>query len=953
MFRVLNCLVVEHDLRLVVLAGIVCYLSALAAMTLLQRAVASAGGERALWIVGGGVCTGYGIWATHFIAMLAYTPGSAVGFEMMRTAMSLLVAIAVVTVGLGLAATLRDRAFAALAGAVVGLGIATMHFLGMKALQVAGTVSWQADLVVASMVLGVVFSAAAMIRALADRSRRTAIVSAALLTLGVIALHFTAMGAVVVTPDPARRIDSLGLSPMALGATITVVSVAVLLFFLGVAMVGRRSQEKAEDRDLNFRVIVEGVKDYAICMLDASGIVTNWNAGAQFVKGYTADEIVGRHFSVFHPEADRRAGRPEAALATALAEGRFEAEGERVRKDGSRFFAHVVIDPVYRPDGSFAGFAKITRDISRQKLAADSLAATRRNLDLALANMSQGLCLFDRDERLVLWNIRFLEILGLPPTQVVAGMTFRDLVVAAGAARPGAPEPEAAALAVYHRHREMIHAMGGGAAVEEYGPGVYLSIIHRLLPDGGFVTTFEDITERRQSEARISHMALHDGLTGLPNRSHFNDRLDAELERARNEGWRVAVAGIDLDRFKEVNDLRGHAAGDRVLQEIAARLGALVGEGEFIARFGGDEFAAIKRFTDDADLHGFLARLEGGLFERMEVDGFEVATAASIGVAVFPQDAREREQLIGNADLAMYRAKASFGRVVCFYEARMDEAARTKRAIAQEIWGAVERSEFQLYYQVQKSVADGRITGYEVLLRWQHPERGMVSPADFIPVAEECGAILPLGEWVLREACRQAAAWEEPHKIAVNLSPVQLTHVDLATTVHAILVETGLAPHRLELEITESSIIADKVRALHILRQIKALGVTIAIDDFGTGYSSLETLRAFPFDKIKLDRSFMAEVETDIQAKAIIRAILALGRSLEVPVLAEGVESPSQLDLLRLEGCDEAQGYLLGRPSPYGIAGEGVVAGAGPGQNRVETPVEMRGETPVRAVRAG
>ena len=287
---------------------------------------------------------------------------------------------------------------------------------------------------------------------------------------------------------------------------------------------------------------------------------------------------------------------------------------------------------------------------------------------------------------------------------------------------------------------------------------------------------------------------------------------------------------------------------------------------------------------------------------------------ASIGIALYPEDARDRDQLINNADLAMYRAKATIGQSVAFYEARMDEQVRQRRALAKSLWEAIDEGQFHLHYQVQKSVSSGRITGYEVLLRWTHPQHGRISPADFIPIAESCGAIVPLGDWVLRTACAEAAGWWHPYKIAVNLSPVQLGHGDFVGRLAAILEETGLAPERLELEITESTIIADKERALQLLRDIKALGVTVAIDDFGTGYSSLETLRSFPFDKIKLDRSFMTEVENSPQAKAIIRAILALGRSLEVPVLAEGVETGEQLRLLNREGCDEAQGFLLGRP---------------------------------------
>ncbi len=446
---------------------------------------------------------------------------------------------------------------------------------------------------------------------------------------------------------------------------------------------------------------------------------------------------------------------------------------------------------------------------------------------------------------------------------------------------------------------------------------VAVAVVGLIVAATGFASYMIDERGRMESYERLQHLALNDALTGLANRVSFNDRLDHEIERTREEeGTMTAVIVIDLDRFKEINDLRGHAAGDQALKIVARRLTRLATDGEFVARLGGDEFAAIKRFKDQNDLLGLVSRLEKSLFESLRLDDFEIAAGASIGVAVYPRDGADRERLVSNADLAMYRAKNDVTRAVCFYESTMDETARARRALATDLRLAVERGELSLHYQVQTSVATGTVCGYEALLRWTHPQRGMIPPAVFIPVAEENGSILAIGEWVLRTVCRQAASWDNDHKIAVNLSPVQFAHADLAKLIHQILVETGLSPRRLELELTESTIVADKVRTLHVLRQIKALGVTIAIDDFGTGYSSLDTLRSFPFDKIKLDRSFMADVERSPQAKAIIRAVLTLGRSLEIPVLAEGVETHVQLSILQVEGCNEAQGFFLGRPKP-------------------------------------
>jgi len=696
--------------------------------------------------------------------------------------------------------------------------------------------------------------------------------------------------------------------------TIAAVTFSLLAAGFAAAIFAVRSEAKTAKAERNFKLLVQGVTDYAIYMLDPDGKVSNWNAGAERAKGYRAEEIVGKDFSLFYSAEDRRNGLPQRALATARTEGKFEAQGWRYRKDGSSFWAYVVIDPIYDEIGALIGYAKITKDNSKQKADADRIEEVSRNLDVALENMGQGICMFAADERLVLCNKRYLEIFKFPEGSVRPGMYYREIVEVGYAAHAETPA-EAAARAEAHYIRNMALIRGGaGSAVHKYASGISIQQNVNILPNGGWVVTFEDISDRVKSEEQVAFLAKHDALTGLPNRLEFGERVSEEMMVADRMRGRVAVIGIDLDKFKEVNDQHGHGTGDLVLVELTRRLGEARQEGEFIARFGGDEFAATKRFDDLSALHDFIGRLEGALTGMVSVDGFEIKTGASLGLAIYPGDAESVDGLLANADLAMYRAKQSLLQKVCFYEAAMDETARRRRALANDLWACIDRNELHLHYQVQKSVRTGEITGYEVLLRWRHHERGNIPPMDFIGLAEECGAILPIGEWVLREACREAAGWNSGHKIAVNLSPIQLGHADMAAVIASILLETGLDPRRLEIEITESSIIIDKDKALRTMREIKALGVSIAIDDFGTGYSSLETLRAFPFDKIKLDKSFMAEVESNAQSKAIVRAILALGRSLEVPVLAEGVETQAQLDTLFEEQCDEAQGYLLGRP---------------------------------------
>lgn len=424
-----------------------------------------------------------------------------------------------------------------------------------------------------------------------------------------------------------------------------------------------------------------------------------------------------------------------------------------------------------------------------------------------------------------------------------------------------------------------------------------------------------NLVQKRDAEEKLAHLALHDGLTGLPNRTALYRFLKQAVARCPSD-TKIAVASIDLDDFKEINDLHGHAAGDEMLKSVASRLIATSASGEFVARVGGDEFIGFKTFKEQAELFGFVGRLKEATQTEISVPGGHKPSAARIGVAIWPDDADTPDALVAKADNALQRAKSDTIRSVCYFEACLDTAARRRRQIVGALQGAIERGELFLNFQVQKSLTTLSTTGYEALLRWRHPELGLVSPAEFIPIAEQCGAIVDIGAWVLRAACCEAAAWPVPHKIAVNLSPVQLAWPGLLSCVAQVLAETRLAPNRLELEITETAVVGDRSEALKTLTRIRALGVSIALDDFGRGYSSLETLRLFPFDKIKLDRFFVTELVASTEARAIIRAIVALGDSLSIPVLAEGIETEDQLAVLRAEHCREGQGFLFGRPQP-------------------------------------
>lgn len=918
MMKILTCIAVEHDPRLVILAGIICLLSSYAAVSMLQKARMPRQTRTRVWISAAGASSGFGIWATHFISMLAYDGRIDIRYQLDLTLISLLVVVVLTT--LAIAAFLRWAGLSGtFAGAsLFGAGVTAMHFTGMAAVDMQADLSWDRGLVAIAVGCVFVFSFAGLhVLTFKRHPVLKSWCSTALMTLGVVTLHFISMAAITVTPNGAAIKTTSLVSPLNLALMIGILALSMLLAVIAAAIASQRATQFASHMERNFAALVRGVTDYAIYMIDPDGTVNSWNTGAERSKGYTASEIVGRNYACFHSLEDQIRGVPGQILARALNAGGMEIEGWRYRKDGSRFWASVVIDPIFDESGTHLGFAKITRDKTREKAAQDRIAEISANLDIALENMSHGLCLFDRNERLLVSNRRFREIFRVPEDVAEARLSFRELLYwSVGRTVDDSDQLSLEVEDVYRRHRHELIASGGGDVVEAISAHRSVLIRYRTLTDGGWVATYEDITERLNSERQISYLARHDGLTGLPNRVEFNTYLRDALDFAEFSGGRVAVMGIDLDRFKEINDRHGHSIGDFVLKTLAHRMTATLREGEFIGRLGGDEFAAVKQFAELEELDDFIARLEALLFDEINTGEFVIRTGGSLGVALYPQDAKTADMLVNNADLAMYRAKGSLKQTSCFYEIEMDEAARNRRAIANELWEAIEKQEFSLNYQVQKSVRTGDVTGYEVLLRWDSPTRGRVPPGDFISIAEECGAIIPIGAWVLNKACREAVGWDEGIKVAVNLSPVQLAHGDIVELVVSALNTSGLDPRRLELEITESTIISDKDHALETLRQIKALGVTVAIDDFGTGYSSLETLRSFPFDKIKLDRSFMMEVESSPQAKAIIRAILALGQSLDVPVLAEGVETLSQLEILQFEGCDEAQGYFLGRPGP-------------------------------------
>src|SRR6201994_1643473 len=770
MLKIYSCIAYAHDLRLVGLAAVICVMASFAAITLLRHARKSPGNMRMIWLAVSATSTGFGIWATHFVAMLAFSPGVPSGYNVALTILSLIAAISLTGVGLYASLIPGWRIGPWVGGTIVSGGIAAMHYTGMAAYYIGGIVLWDTTLMTSSVVIAAMLGALALPVGLHGGERWRA-GGAILLTLAICCHHFIGMAAMSIIPDSAIEVPTTTVPAELLALAVALAS----FFIIGLALAA----------------IVLDIRDA--------------------------------------PRSELEVNRMRD-LANASVEGLLVCDGETI----------VSVNT------SFAVLA----GVSGATLIGTNLES----------------CFPDRAARTLL-----LTGSGLPT------------------------------------ETSLRHPDGTMTPVELLlRPIVYAGRSHHVI-------AVRDLQARKEAEQHIHYLAHHDALTGLPNRIYFNQRL--ELEISNLGGDSLAVLCLDLDRFKEVNDLFGHAAGDAVLKRVAARVTAVLGKDQMMARLGGDEFAVLVPGVKDPEA---VDRLAENILEALQAvsdtpESNSIST--SIGIAMCPGDATDREGLLNHADTALYRAKTDGRNTYRFFEASMGAAVRERRQLDHDLRMAVSRNELRLVYQPQKDAQNQLMCGFEALLRWRHPVRGEISPGMFIPIAEESGAILEIGSWVIKTACREAASWKHPLTVAVNVSAVQLYNPDFVQELHQALIETGLSPRRLEIEITETALVRDFNRALTTLRQVKALGVRIAMDDFGTGYSSLSNLRAFPFDKIKIDGSFVKSVNSNAQAATIVRAVLGLGRGLGLPVLAEGVETDAELEFLRNELCDEVQGYLLGRPA--------------------------------------
>jgi diguanylate cyclase (GGDEF)-like protein/PAS domain S-box-containing protein len=527
-------------------------------------------------------------------------------------------------------------------------------------------------------------------------------------------------------------------------------------------------------------------------------------------------------------------------------------------------------------------------------------------------NMSQGVLMFDADGRMIFCNQRYIEMYGLSQAMVLPGCTFHDLL-----------DHHKTVSSFSEQHADQVDDLLKDLAQGKTSVGVIksvdgraFSIVHKPIAGGGWIATHEDVTDRQRAEERIVHMARHDALTDLPNRTMLRERLDYELKRVKR-GDCLAVLCLDLDHFKSVNDTLGHPIGDELLRVVAERLRRCTRESDTVARLGGDEFAIIMTNMDDpSDAVVLAKRIRDSIIKPYDLDEHQILADISIGISIAPEDAVEPDLLLKNADMALYGAKADGRGTYRFFEAEMDARMRARRELEMGLRKALANTEFELYYQPLVNLSNNEITAFEALLRWNHASRGLVSPAEFIPIAEETGLIIPIGEWVLQQACQEASKWPTDVKVAVNLSPVQLRSRNVVNAVLDALASSGMPANRLQLEITETVLMQNTFNTLSTLQKLRSLGVQIALDDFGTGYSSLSYLRSFPFDKIKIDRSFIQDLSNGAEPLAIVNAVAGLAKNLHIISTAEGVETQEQLETLLKVGCVEMQGYLFSKARP-------------------------------------
>jgi diguanylate cyclase (GGDEF)-like protein len=613
-------------------------------------------------------------------------------------------------------------------------------------------------------------------------------------------------------------------------------------------------------------------------------------------------------FAKLLAKATKSSGQLDLDLLGQLVSTAFEeADHDRRRTDRSISLMVEELDQLNR------GLEKTIAERTKQLFQREAeLISQNQRFDAAINNMAQGLCMFDAENRLLVCNAQYAKMYSLTAEQMKVGTPLRTILEHRFATGMCPKDEEDFVERVIDR----TSSRKPYVLVSEQADGRIISYVYQPIAGGSWVGVHQDITEQRRAEEKIAHMAHHDALTGLPNRVLLREQLNHHL-RDVQRSVSFAVLCLDLDYFKQVNDTLGHPIGDALLCAVANRLRECVQDTDVVTRLGGDEFAIVQIGVEQPTSASTLAqKLVDALAKPFSVDGHELVIGTSVGVSVTPNDGTDADVLLKNADMALYRAKENGRSGFSFFEPEMDAKMHERRTLEIDLRKAIAVGEFELFYQPLMNLETDTFSGFEALLRWNHPTKGLISPTSFIPLAEDTGLIIPLGEWVLRQACSEAAKWPENIKVAVNLSPVQFRSKNLVSMVASAIANSGIAATRLELEITETAMLQNTEQTVSALHMLQGIGVRVSMDDFGTGYSSLSYLRSFPFDKIKIDQSFIRDLDKGNEAIAIIRAISGLGKTLGMTTTVEGIETEGQLEQVRAEGCSEVQGYLFGKPQP-------------------------------------
>jgi diguanylate cyclase (GGDEF)-like protein/PAS domain S-box-containing protein len=682
----------------------------------------------------------------------------------------------------------------------------------------------------------------------------------------------------------------------------------------------RQVERRLRTADERLKITIDSVQDYAILSSDKDGRIDSWSGGAARLFLFDQTEILGEDLAILFPAEDQERDIPARRRLEAIEMGRSETNTWFVRKDGSRFFGNEVLTTIRDEQGQVDGFSKIIRDITERKALEEALFAERERAQVTLNSIADAVLSTDLSghvtylnrvaERMTGWSLA--EAIGQPLAEVFN--------IIDGLTREAAQNPIDAAVhqiktAARSANCLLVRRDGFESPIEDSAAPIHDSAGQVI----GAVIAFRDVSVARAMSLHLARLAQYDALTNLPNRTLFNDRLSQAIALAHRQGAHLALLFVDLDGFKHVNDFYGHAMGDTLLQSVAHRLLACVRRSDTVSRHGGDEFVMLLSHVERVEDAAVAAeKVIAALAAPLRVADRDLLVTASIGISVYPDDALEAETLINAADAAMYHAKENGRSTYQFFRMDMNARSADRQSLERSLRGAVERQELVLHYQPRVNLGTGTMTGVEALVRWRHPRRGLICPSDFVPTAEASGLIIPIGQWVLREACRQARVWQDAHlpliSMAVNVSAVEFRAKGFVEHVSAVLEETQIEPRHLELELTESVLMADAESTTDVLRTLKDVGVQLAVDDFGTGYSSLSSLSRFPIDSLKIDRSLVQAITTDAGDATIVGAVISLGRSLNLRVVAEGVETREQLAVLHAQHCEEGQGSYFSPP---------------------------------------